>query len=208
MGVCMCMRLRARRGAANLAASGSPALAGSGSPLCAPCSMLPARPPRPPATASRQRRAATMFQRKRSVSFGGYGWWVAFASAPACSQLFFPFWELTVQPDCCWECGAAGEGALLPLLLCWCRAPMDSTCGAPCGCQLPAHRVGTAQTTVLTAALGAHGVIPSGLEPLMASLVPPCTHCPCTERCRCHPCTNLSGMLYFLCHFSKSCVDL
>nr|CAG32150.1 hypothetical protein RCJMB04_18p7 [Gallus gallus] len=36
--------------------------------------MLPARPPRPPATASRQRRAATMFQRKRSVSFGGYGW--------------------------------------------------------------------------------------------------------------------------------------
>ncbi|XP_065588170.1 rap1 GTPase-activating protein 2 isoform X3 [Cyrtonyx montezumae] len=36
--------------------------------------MLPARPPQPSAGAPRQRRAATMFQRKRSVSFGGYAW--------------------------------------------------------------------------------------------------------------------------------------
>lgn len=35
----------------------------------------------PMAGAPRQHRATAMFQRKRSVSFGGYGWWVPFLSS-------------------------------------------------------------------------------------------------------------------------------
>lgn len=55
-------------------------------------------PRRDPAMAGApwQHRASTMFQRKRSVSFGGYGWWVPFFSLPAlllgawgCARSFF-----------------------------------------------------------------------------------------------------------------------
>lgn len=52
-------------------------------PQVAGTRVLPAPPPRPSmAGAPRQHRAATMFQRKRSVSFGGYGWWVPFLPIP------------------------------------------------------------------------------------------------------------------------------
>lgn len=168
--------------------------------------MLPARPLRPPVTAPRQRRAATMFQRKRSVSFGGYGWWVAFASVPACPWLSFLLWELTVQPDRCRECRDAGEGALLPLLLC--GAPVAQRLWGTLWLSAPCSLHGDCPGGDARSSLGSTWDAPTWLGALDASLIPPCTPCPCTEHCGCHPCADLSGMLYFLCPFSKSCVDL
>ena len=92
--VCVCACASALR-AADREALGSPRpgtapcmLAGSARRGHRPCGWHagaagPITVPPPMAGAPRQYRATTMFQRKRSVSFGGYGWWVPFLSIPA-----------------------------------------------------------------------------------------------------------------------------
>lgn len=92
-----------------------------------------------------------MFQRKRSVSFGGYGWWVPFLSLPAlllgawgCARSFFFFPAVASKEEEPWHCGR------VPLRQSPSRCPVPAgACGSwdrpsspprralwePCGCQ-------------------------------------------------------------------------
>lgn len=101
------------------------------------------------------------------------------------------------------ECGDAGDGALLPLLLCWCRAPVAQCLWGTLWLSAPCSLHGYCPGSDARSSLESTRDAPTWLGALDASLIPPCTRCPCTELCGCHPCANLSGMLYFCVPFLR-----